>query len=89
MASCSVPFRHKISRSIFFFPRGRSDIVALVSLFEYDHVFECHPVAFLEVKATRFDRFQKNLVQARKVSYEFFDSCNEIVVYADNVIATV
>jgi hypothetical protein len=43
-----------------------SDIVALISLFEYDQMFVSDPAAVLETYTS--GRFQKDLVQASKVS---------------------
>lgn len=58
----------------FYKSRG-SDIVALVSLFEYDQIFVSDPAAFVEIKVTRFDRYQKDIVQARKG----FPSCSRLI----------
>jgi hypothetical protein len=50
-----------------FYTSHGSDIVALVSLFEYDQIFISDPAGFVEVKVTKFDRFEKDAVQAKKV----------------------
>lgn len=52
-----------------FYTSQGSDIVALVSLFEYDQIFISDPAGFVEVKVTRFDGYEKDAIQAKKVQH--------------------